>query len=177
METDNDHSGFTRLRLIAGGDGETCFITYKCFESTKNGLYLSSNEFVNNINRQLAYLQLSPHRPCLSGKDQNLDCATCLHSKYLPFNAMAWASRYRHQWPPNFAIDKIIEYGCLLVPIGPRTIPDCNVLWRVSFSVAEKQLVHSFNYTQLLCYGLLKLILKHRVNTHKHVEICCVHTF
>lgn len=99
METDNNHSGFTRLRLVAGGDGATCFITFKYFESTENGLYLSVNEFVNNINRQLAYLQLSSHGPLLSDKDQSLDSAYCLHSKYLPFNAMSWASRYRQQWP------------------------------------------------------------------------------
>ncbi|XP_063405747.1 uncharacterized protein LOC134689711 [Mytilus trossulus] len=170
METDNDHPGFTRLRLVAGGDGETRFITLKHFESSKNGLYLSVNEFVNNLKRPLAYLQLSSHGPCLSDKGQNLDTVHCFHSRYLPFNAMAWASRYRQQWPPNFAIDKIIEYGCLLVPIGPRTMPDCNVQWRVSFSVAEKQLVYSFNYTQLLCYGLLKLTLKHIINKHKRVE-------
>ncbi|VDI83006.1 Hypothetical predicted protein [Mytilus galloprovincialis] len=170
METDNNHSGFTRLQLVAGGDGETRFIKLKHFESTKNGLYLSVNEFVNNINRPLAYLQLSSHGPCLSDKNQILDSVFCLRSKCLPFNAMAWASRHRQQWPPNSAIDKIIKYGCLLVPIGPRTMPDCNVLWRVSFSVAEKQLVYSFNYTQLLCYGLLKLMLKQRINKHKHVE-------
>ncbi|CAC5383830.1 unnamed protein product [Mytilus coruscus] len=37
METDNDHPGFIRLRLIAGGDGETNFITCESFESSKKG--------------------------------------------------------------------------------------------------------------------------------------------
>ncbi|VDI49343.1 Hypothetical predicted protein [Mytilus galloprovincialis] len=78
---------------------------------------------------------------------------------------MQWAFRYRQQWPSNSTIDKIVEDGCLLVPIGPRTQPDCDVLWRLSFSMAEKQLIHSFNHTQLLCYGLLKLALKHIINT------------
>ena len=47
---------------------------------------------------------------------------------------------------------------------------NCNLLWRISFSEAEKQLVHSFNFTQVLCYGLLKLTLKRIVNTNDDVK-------
>ncbi|VDI72073.1 Hypothetical predicted protein [Mytilus galloprovincialis] len=170
METDTDHPGFSRLRLIAGGDGEHKFITNKFFQSTSKGLYLSVNEFVRNINNMFPEQQLSPHGPCLSDKGESFDFAFCLRSKYLPYNAIPWASRYRQQWPHNSTIDKIKKYGCLLVPIGPRDMLDCNVLWRISFSEAEKLLVHSFNFTQLLCYCLLKLTLTHIVNTDKHAE-------
>ncbi|XP_063436463.1 uncharacterized protein LOC134717895 [Mytilus trossulus] len=53
-------------------------------------------------------------------------------------------------------------------------ISDDGSLWRLSFSVQEKILVHSFNFTQLLCYGLLKLSLKHIVNTNHDVkELLC----
>ncbi|VDI24637.1 Hypothetical predicted protein [Mytilus galloprovincialis] len=170
METDTDHPGFCRLRLIAGADGENDILTYEDLESTSKGLCLSLNKFVSKINNMIPQQQLSQHGPCLSDKGQNLDIAVCLRSKYLPYSTISWATRYRHQWPPNSTIDKIEQYGCLLVPIGPRTIPDCNILWRLSFSVAEKQLVHSFNFTQLLCYCLLKLMLKQIINTNKHVE-------
>ncbi|XP_063406947.1 uncharacterized protein LOC134690807 [Mytilus trossulus] len=170
MENDNDHPGFTRLRLIAVGEGENICIQPESFESKRQGLYLSVNSFVNNINKIFSDLKLSSHGPCLSDNNQQVDMAICLRSKYLPYNAIPWASRYRLQWPPNFVIDKIKKGGCLLVSIGPRTLPDCNILWRLSFSVAEKQLVHSFNYTQLLCYCLLKLTLKHIVNTNKNAE-------
>ncbi|CAC5373591.1 unnamed protein product [Mytilus coruscus] len=64
----------------------------------------------------------------------------------------------------------IRNYGCLLVPIGPKTLPDNALLWRLSFSVAEKILIFSFNFTQLLCYGLLKLMLKRIVNTQNDVK-------
>ncbi|XP_076078859.1 uncharacterized protein LOC143048875 [Mytilus galloprovincialis] len=170
MENDNDHPGFTRLRLIAGGEGESLYIQPKCFESTRQGLCLSVNSFVDNINSKIPYFKLSSHGPCLSDNNQQVDYAFCLRSKYLPYNALPWASRHRLQWPPNSVIDKIKNYGCLLVPIGPSTLPDCNILWRLSFSVAEKQLVHSFNFTQLLCYCLLKLTLKHIVNANKDAE-------
>ncbi|VDI20827.1 Hypothetical predicted protein [Mytilus galloprovincialis] len=148
METDNYHPGFTRLRLIAGGDGNNDILTYEYFESTSKGLYLSVKKFVGNIEKMMKLHHLSPHGPCLSDQGQYVDYAFCLRSKYLPYNVISWASRYRQQWPLNSTIDKIKQYGCLLVPIGPRTIPDCNVLWRLSFSVAEKLLVHSFNFTR-----------------------------
>ncbi|VDI82312.1 Hypothetical predicted protein [Mytilus galloprovincialis] len=170
MENDYDHPGFTRLRLIAGGDGISTFIQPNFFESTRQGLYLSVNTFVSNIKDNLPNVQYSSHGPCLSDDNQYMDFAFCLRSKYIPYNAIPWASRYRLQWPPNSVIDKIEKDGCLLVPIGPRNMPDCDILWRLSFSVAEQKLVHSFNFTQLLCYCLLKLTLKHIINTNKHAE-------
>ncbi|XP_063408186.1 uncharacterized protein LOC134691551 [Mytilus trossulus] len=168
METDTDHPGFCRLRLIAGGDGTNNSMTYEYVES--KGFYLSVNELVCNINKMVPEYKLSPHGPCLSDQFQIYDFAFCLRCKYLPYNAMPWAWRYRQQWPPNSVIDKIKKHGCLFVPIGPRTMPDCNILWRLSFSVAEKLLVHSFNFIQLVCYCLLKLTLKHIVNTNKLAE-------
>ncbi|XP_063405887.1 uncharacterized protein LOC134689848 [Mytilus trossulus] len=167
METDNDNPGFAKLKLIEGGDGR--FITPESFNSSVQGLYLSVNQFVSNLNNFLPN-QFSLHGPCISDEVKNVDLAYCLRSKYLPYSTIPWASRYRQQWPPNSAIDKIKKYGCLLVPIGPRHMTYCDVLWRLSFSVAEKHLVHSFNFTQLLCYCLLKLTLKRIVNTNKRVE-------
>ncbi|XP_076084129.1 uncharacterized protein LOC143054915 [Mytilus galloprovincialis] len=170
METDNNHPGFSYLRLIIGGEGDSQLLPLECFESAKKGLYLSVNTFVSDMNKENSHYMLSSHGPCLSTYDQSMDIAFCLRSKYLPYNALPWATRSRMQWPPNSVIDEINKYGCLLVPIGPRTLPDCNALWRLSFSVAEKQLVHSFNFTQLLCYCLLKLTLKHIINTNRHAE-------
>jgi hypothetical protein len=72
-----------------------------------------------------------------------------------------WIHRHRYgQWPPELLIDNIVNYGCILVPIGPTEIENSELLWRISFSMAEKQLSHSMNYTQILCYALLRLSLK-----------------
>ncbi|CAC5366769.1 unnamed protein product [Mytilus coruscus] len=170
METEHNHPGFARLLLLKGVHLEIDFITLETFENTNKGLYLSVNKFVSKLKQLHPFLKLSTHGPCVSNKGQRTDIAYCIRSQYLPYNAREWTLRNRQQWPPNNIIDKIKEFGCLLVPIGPKTMPDCNILWRLSFSEAEKQLVHSFNFTQLLCYCLLKLTLKHIVNTNKHAE-------
>ncbi|XP_052086634.1 uncharacterized protein LOC127723958 [Mytilus californianus] len=168
METDSDYPGFSRLRLIAE-DEENIYIPSECFESTPEGVYVSVNGFIDWI-KAWQLQQLYRHGPCLSDKDQQIDLAFCLKSKYFPYQAIPWTIRHRYQWPPDNVVDRIANYGCLIVPIGPRTLSDSHLLWRISFSVAEKQLVHSFNFTQLLCYGLLKLTLKSIINTNDDVK-------
>ncbi|CAC5388616.1 unnamed protein product [Mytilus coruscus] len=169
MVTDHNHPGFTRLRLVETLNEGIRFFG-DVFERTTDGFYLSVNGFINEIKKMNSHNQLSTHGPCLTFKDQNTDVAFCYRSKCFPLNAIPWVWRYRRQWPPDFVIDQIKQYGCLIVPVGPKYISDFDSLWRLSFSVAEKQLVHSFNFTQLLCYGLLKLTLKRIVNTNNDIK-------
>ncbi|XP_071144107.1 uncharacterized protein [Mytilus edulis] len=166
METDTDHPGFTRLRLVAAG--KSFFVSNECIVNTQTGRYLSTTKFVNNI-KQKHTDNFSTHGPCLSDTDQCFDYAFCLRSKYLHDNAMSWISRYRRQWPPNVIIDRIINNGCLLVPVGPRIMPNCDLLWRISFSVAEKQLevdIDTFKLPKLcICFSLCLNKLISWVNT------------
>ncbi|XP_071145078.1 uncharacterized protein [Mytilus edulis] len=171
METDVDYPGFARLRLVAAQNGkslrERCV---RCPTGTCTGtqFYRTKNSFLNYYRRYNKEIFI--HGPCLTDKDQAIDKAFCVRCKYLPYNAMPWASRHGRQWPPSFVIDRVVKYGCLLVPIGPKISSDNDTLWRISFSVAERLLVHSFNFTQLLCYGLLKLTLKRIINTNDRVN-------
>ncbi|XP_063406035.1 uncharacterized protein LOC134689995 [Mytilus trossulus] len=173
MESDIENPGFTRLRLIAVRENKTIIKLSECCENTSTGEYVSVNKFLHIVEQSVTYFtgsQLSSHGPCFSDTDQHYDLAFCLRSKRFPNIAIPWVRRHRRQWPPNVVIDKIVKYGCLLVAIGPRTISDTTLLWRLSFSMAEKQLSHSFNYTQFLCYGLLKLTLKRIINKHEDVK-------
>ncbi|VDI34498.1 Hypothetical predicted protein [Mytilus galloprovincialis] len=172
IETDIDHPGFARLRMLSAGNGvspqEQCG---RCPPGTctSTQFYLPVNNFLDLYMKSFLYMKKIIHGPCISDEQQTFDIAYCIRSKYFPKNAFPWASRHRRQWPPSYVIDRIKNCGCLLVPIGPKTGSD-NHLWRISFSVAEKILVHSFSFTQLLCYGLLKLTLKRTINTHNSVK-------
>jgi hypothetical protein len=74
-----------------------------------------------------------------------------------PRQAEQWIYRHRPgQWPPDILIDEIVNYGCILLPIGPKETENNDLLWRISFSMAEKQLSHAMNYTQILCYALMR---------------------
>ncbi|XP_071146160.1 uncharacterized protein [Mytilus edulis] len=172
METDIDHPGFARINTVATHNGlslrEQCG---SCPSGSCTGtrFFKSTHGFLNGYMQKMKYTTFI-HGPCLSDKDQKIDDAYCIRCKNLPHNTMPWASRHGRQWPPSFVIDRIVKYGCLLVPIGPKTSSDNRFLWRISFSAAERLLVHSFNFTQFLCYGLLKLTLKRIINTNDKVN-------
>ncbi|CAC5425472.1 unnamed protein product [Mytilus coruscus] len=82
METDYEYPGFTRLRLLAGGERESSFTPPGCFEVTRKGLYLSVNTFVSNIKKMHHHHYIvSSHGPCLTDHSQNVDYAYCLRRK------------------------------------------------------------------------------------------------
>lgn len=100
------------------------------------------------------------HGPCLTTEDDTLDLAFCFRCKCWPFQARSWILRSRSNWPSSKLKSKIVNYGVLFVPIGCKGSKNEEIEWRMSFSVAEKLLIYSFNHTQMLCYGLMKLLLK-----------------
>ena len=100
-----------------------------------------------------------------------MDITYCFHFHSWPRQAEQWIYRHRPgQSRPEILIDNIVNYGCILVPIGPKEIENSELLWRISFSMAEKQLSHSMNYTQILCYALLKLSLKNIIDRNDKVK-------
>lgn len=170
METVPFHPGFARLKLVAECYQKFDFFIRHSFIETHEGLYLVPYTFLNKIRLMCLSFDFTLHGPCLSDREKDVDMAFCLRCKSWPFVARNWIHRHRKQWPPTEVIDAVINYGCLLVPIGPKALTITQLFWRISFSVAEKKLVHSFNYTQLLCYGLLKLTLKRIIKNSPTVE-------
>ncbi|XP_071125230.1 uncharacterized protein [Mytilus edulis] len=171
METVLSNPGFIRLKLVADGDRESKIITSRSFVETTEGMYLSSNLFVSDIVKQIfSASKVGLHGPCISDKNHELDFAYCLRVTSWPEIAKQWIYRHRREWPPNNVIEKVVNYGCLMVPIGPKYLKTNNLMWRLSFSVAEKHLVHSFNYTLLLCYGLLKLSIMFIIKRNKDTQ-------
>jgi hypothetical protein len=170
-EDDMEFPGFSRLKLIAEGDQKYRNTSAECFVETINGIFLSNISFVRQFLEKFVSLKTSVHGPCLSDKDELLDIAICLHLDSWPRQAETWLFRHRPgQWPPDIIIDTIFNFGCILVPIGPKEIENNELLWRISFSMAEKQLVHAMNYTQILCYALLKLSLKNIIDRNENVK-------
>ena len=92
-----------------------------------------------------------------SGRD-NVKSILC---KFWPTSASEWKVRPRHYgWPSLHDKEYIEQFGCHLVPVGHPLSDRKSLEWRLSFSIAEKMLVWSFNHTQLQCYAVMKLILK-----------------
>ena len=89
------------------------------------------------------------------------DHVPCIHCTFWPNSASEWTRRPRHfGWPSSHDISSIIDFGCHLVPIGHPHSDTKLTEWRISFSVAERALVWSFNHIQMQCYAVMKIILK-----------------
>ena len=106
---------------------------------------------------------MESHGPCVS--DGVFDFAICLRGAIWPAMAkqrlMSCNSR---TWLPDPLKDKLLSGGCVYVPVGPRNSSDYDMLWRISFALAERQLILRMTYAQILCYALLKIVLKECIN-------------
>ncbi|KAK3093149.1 hypothetical protein FSP39_011903 [Pinctada imbricata] len=115
------------------------------------------------------------HGPCQSGTfgSAEYDYAYCIPCCTWPDITDNWVIRERSNgWPSCEMIRDIVGNGCHVVPVGDPDSPYADHEWRVSFSVAERTLMHSFNHTQFLVYNLLRLTLK-RVIGKTFPEVLC----
>ncbi|KAK3093067.1 hypothetical protein FSP39_010664 [Pinctada imbricata] len=115
------------------------------------------------------------HGPCQSQTFGTVeyDFAYCIPCCTWPDIANDWVIRERSNgWPSCELIQNIIHNGCHVVPIGDADSPYADHEWRISFSVAERTLMHSFNHTQFLVYNLLRLTSK-RVIGQTFPEVLC----
>ncbi|XP_063418464.1 uncharacterized protein LOC134701268 [Mytilus trossulus] len=164
MNTEETQPCFTQLRLL---DHHQVFTNM--WQKNHLGYMLSSEQY------KLFYLSLVPgswkiHGPCLSDMQGRMDLAFCLKCDRWIFQAEPWVSRARTTWPSSDIISKIISYGVLFVPIGIKGSVNENLEWRISFSIAEKFLIYSFSHVQLLCYAMLKVLVKEILEKHEDLK-------
>ncbi|KAK3104631.1 hypothetical protein FSP39_006704 [Pinctada imbricata] len=115
------------------------------------------------------------HGPCISAiiGSGEYDLAFCIRCNTWPDVAYKWLTRNRSfNWPSWDIIRNIVQSGCHVVPIGDPHSPNCHHEWRISFSVAERTLMHSFNHAQFLIYNLLRLTLK-RIIEREVPDVLC----
>ncbi|VDI40880.1 Hypothetical predicted protein [Mytilus galloprovincialis] len=168
MDTDDVKPGFTQLRL------EYSRLQYdlECCEEHNGEHYFSSALWMRNT-LLCGNKDNQIHGPCISDKEGVLDVAYTLHCRTWISSAVNWITRSSSSWPSHDVIQSIINHGVLFVPIGVKGSPKEDIEWRVSFSVAEKLLINTFTH-QLICYALLKIILKDGIaNDYECKNLLC----
>ncbi|XP_052085369.1 uncharacterized protein LOC127722996 [Mytilus californianus] len=173
MDTDDTSPCFTHLRLY----DNYATIPYSIKQNLQQhrGENLLSNELFksqieNIIQPVFPEMPTIFHGPCLSDIYGYIDLAFCLKADQWVSQAQPWISRSRSLWPKSEIISKIKSCGVLFVPIGNKGSINENLQWRISFSVAEKVLIFSFSHTQLLCYAMLKILLKEIVDRNEDLK-------
>ena len=179
MENDMTKPGFTLLRLI--GKPISTRIP-QATEKILNGIYVSSSKWRETHTEAHRELHTEyTHGPCISGLvgTMEYDKAYCLQSDLSPENARDCIKRlHQCKWPSYDTVLSIVSDGVLFVPIGAKQSSFENIDWRMSFSLAEKKLVHSMNHVQFLCYALLKILLKEAIDVNNEVKgLLCSYFF
>ncbi|XP_071147884.1 uncharacterized protein [Mytilus edulis] len=155
MDTDDVKPGFTQLRLEYSRSQN---VLEGCEEH--NGKHYFSSALYKGKLLSFGNKDQQIHGPCITDKKEFYDYAFSLHCKTWISSAVNWLTRSSCSWPNHNVKQSIIKHGVLFVPIGVHGSPKEDLEWRVSFSVAEKLLINTFTHTQLMCYALLKIILK-----------------
>jgi hypothetical protein len=158
MDMDDCKLGFTHLRMVH------CIhptILQLCRQIGNS--YYFSNELLKTIiltklSKHGEYQRV--HGPCLTDEYGTFDDAICLHSREWISPTNKWLKRSNSSWPSSELKSKIIDHGILFVPIGCKDSKNEDIEWRFSFSVGEKLLIYSFTHVQLICYALMKILLK-----------------
>jgi len=106
---------------------------------------------------------------------QETDMVPHLKCKSWPEIAREWIFRKRcFGWPSQEMINEIVKQGCYIVPVGSKVNNGSENEWRLSFNLAEKYPVFTFNHIQLMIYGLLTIILKEIISQHEDIsELLC----
>ena len=143
-----------------------------------NAMHLSSYLLVHNLESQFNKVSFGgkvakqgPSKeewtPYMDTSQSGIDSVLSIHCPFWPNSASEWRTRPRRfAWPSPSDIKSIVDFGFHLVSVGhPRS--DLNMMeWRISFSVAERTLVWSFNHVQVQCYAVMKIFLKEFINPH-----------
>ena len=101
-----------------------------------------------------------PHKPKFAEKlsVSGFDMVPSLEVEQWPDISVSWGSRERH-WPEHEVVKEIMRNECHLVPV-PHHHSSCpKIEWRLSFSVAEKELARHFTKLQRQMYIFVKYIL------------------
>jgi hypothetical protein len=121
------------------------------------------------------------------GLTKQEDTTWCIHCDVWPNSANSFITRPKpNNWPSNRMLNNIQSQKCDVVPVGHHDSQNNDIQWRISFP-GERSLLLDLNDVQILCYALIKIILRENLNTSqrevvssfhiKHVLCWCVELF
>jgi hypothetical protein len=127
------------------------------------------------------------HNKRYRGRVKPVDMVHCIHYDVWPNSANSFITRRKpNNWPSNCMIKNIQSQGCDVAPVGHHDGKNNDIQWRISFP-GESSLLLDLNDVQILCYVLIKTIIKETMNTSqrevvssfhiKHVMFWCVESY
>ncbi|XP_069112465.1 uncharacterized protein [Argopecten irradians] len=170
MRDANSRPGYVTLELIKMAAEFVRSSSIHSIVPVGNSYFISSEMYIRtfvDIATQIFQYEIASHGPAGCALNESNHCGfdvdfvSAFHCNCWPKEANEWLNRPRLlDWPDKRLRHQIVQGGCYLVPVGDKTSNDTFLQWRISFVIAERKLVHSFNHVQFLVYCLLKYFLK-----------------
>ena len=166
--TDNVHPGFALLRwlspipnslLLRASQNINGFPHLSSFLFTRE--CLQADHTGEGLTRAIQGPSIETWHEYMDRSESGADLVPSIHCPFWPRGAEEWLHRPRScGWPTPTDITQITDFGCHLVVVGFPLSSSKEMEWRISFSIAERILVWSFNHVQIQCYAVMKIILK-----------------
>ena len=166
--TDGVHPGFALLRwlspiphplLLRSSQNMYGFPHLSSFLFTRETLQATNPG--DGFTRAIQGPSIETWHEYMDRSESGMDTVPSIHCPFWPRGAEEWLHRpHRCGWPTPTDITQITDFGCHLVAVGYPLSSSKEMEWRISFSVAERFLVWSFNHIQIQCYAVMKIILK-----------------
>ena len=94
-----------------------------------------------------------------------IDVVYCIHHDLWPNSAISFITRRRpNNWPSNSMLENIKNQGYDVAPVGHHDSTNNDIQWCISFPGEQNILLHLTDI-QILCYALIKIILRENLNT------------
>ncbi|CAG2231243.1 unnamed protein product [Mytilus edulis] len=155
--SDTTSPGYISIRQVSEG-----IISDSDYSSSQFKLD-QKNEFKYIVSSVIATYEHGPSIS-ISNLGIEIDFVYCLKSEKWPRIAAEFTNRYRcFEWPSQELVNHITASGCHIVPKTSAENQNGHE-WRLSFSQAENALIRSFNHTQLMTYGALKILFQEVFN-------------
>ena len=169
--TDNVQPGFALLRWLSISSPIPHPVLLRTSQNMHGFLHLSSFLFTRDrlnaentedgCTRVIQGPSIETWHEYMDRSESGMDLVPSIHCPFWPRGAEEWLHRPRRcGWPTPTDITQITDFGCHLVAVGYPLSSSKEMEWRISFSVAERILVWSFNHIQIQCYAVMKIILK-----------------
>ena len=169
--TDNVHPGFALLRWLSNSPPIPHPLLLRASQNMYGFPHLSSFLFTreclqaanpgDGVTRVIQGPSIETWNEYMDRSESGYDFVPSIHCLFWPRGAEEWLHRpRRYGWPTPTDITQIKDFGCHLVAVGFPLSSSKEMEWRISFSVAERILVWSFNHIQIQCYAIMKIILK-----------------
>jgi hypothetical protein len=197
VEEDDNFPGYVKLSLAE--IKSNCTVLNHCRRMNDDKLYISNSIMMDFLHGKHVTLfkkfgrilppwqdgpSLSSHIKDYNGDTRKSDSVFCIHYDMWPNSTISFITRRKpNNWPSNSMLENIKSQGCDVAPVGHHDSKSNDMQWRISFP-GEHSLLLDLTDIQILCYALIKIILRENLNTSqrevvssfhiKHVMFWCV---